>query len=61
SHGLCYRTGGDEFIVLAKADRILAEALVYQLEDEAAAWDGMLCIIKFHRKDMLTRKMWGSF
>ncbi|MBQ5398420.1 MAG: GGDEF domain-containing protein [Ruminococcus sp.] len=42
SHGLCYRTGGDEFIVLAKADRILAEALVYQLEDEAAAWDGKL-------------------
>ena len=42
SYGLCYRTGGDEFIVLAHADYILAEALVHQLADEAAAWDGSL-------------------
>lgn len=41
-YGLCYRTGGDEFIVLAHADYILAEALVHQLADEAAAWDGEL-------------------
>ena len=42
SHGLCYRTGGDEFIVLAHAGHILAEALVHQLADEVAAWDGEL-------------------
>ena len=42
SYGLCYRTGGDEFIVLAHADYILAEALVHQLADEAAAWNGSL-------------------
>ena len=42
SHGFCYRTGGDEFIVLAHAGHILAEALVHQLADEVAAWDGEL-------------------
>ena len=42
SHGLCYRTGGDEFIVLAHADLTLAEALINQLSEEAAAWDGKL-------------------
>lgn len=42
SYGLCYRTGGDEFIVLAHADHLLAEALVHQLADEAAAWNGKL-------------------
>lgn len=38
--GACYRTGGDEFIVLAQADRILAESLLNQLMEETAAWDG---------------------
>ena len=42
SHGLCYRTGGDEFIVLAHADRSLAEALIHQLYQEAEAWEGKL-------------------
>ena len=42
SHGFCYRTGGDEFIVLAHAGHILAEALVHQLADEVAAWGGEL-------------------
>ena len=41
-YGFCYRTGGDEFIVLAHAGHILAEALVHQLADEVAAWDGEL-------------------
>lgn len=39
-YGLCYRTGGDEFIVLAQADRTLAESLLRQLAEETAAWDG---------------------
>ena len=41
-YGFCYRTGGDEFIVLAYAGYNHAEALVHQLADEAAAWDGKL-------------------
>lgn len=42
SCGLCYRTGGDEFIVLAHADRAMCESLIQQLADNAAAWDGDL-------------------
>ena len=41
-YGFCYRTGGDEFIVLAYAGHNHAEALVHQLADEAAAWEGKL-------------------
>lgn len=40
SCGLCFRTGGDEFIVLAHTDRENAEALVSQLYGEADAWNG---------------------
>ena len=38
--GRCYRTGGDEFIVLAHADREKAEALIRQLAKEMKAWKG---------------------
>lgn len=41
-YGLCFRTGGDEFIVLANADRETTEKLVRQLTDEAEAWNGKL-------------------
>lgn len=40
--GLCYRTGGDEFIVLAHADRATAEELLAKLSREAENWDGKL-------------------
>lgn len=40
SYGSCYRTGGDEFIVLAHADRILAKSLINKLAQEASSWDG---------------------
>ena len=42
SCGQCYRTGGDEFIVLAHADRVLAEDLIHQLNQEASVWEGKL-------------------
>ena len=42
SYGLCFRTGGDEYIVLARADRVMAEELIYQLIKEADAWNGKL-------------------
>ena len=40
--GLCYRTGGDEFIVLAHIDREKASALLAGLYEVADAWDGKL-------------------
>ncbi len=36
--GRCYRTGGDEFIVLARADRAQAEAALEKLDAEARLW-----------------------
>lgn len=41
-YGLCFRTGGDEYIVLAHADREKAEELISQLISEADAWNGKL-------------------
>lgn len=41
-YGLCFRTGGDEYIVLAHTDRQKAEELIGQLISEADAWDGKL-------------------
>lgn len=40
--GLAYRTGGDEFIVLANIDREKADALLNQLSDKTNLWDGTL-------------------
>ena len=42
AYGLCFRTGGDEYIVLAHADQQKAEQLIRQLIEEAEAWDGEL-------------------
>ena len=42
SYGLCFRTGGDEYIVLARTDRLMAEELIYQLIKEADAWNAKL-------------------
>ena len=42
SYGLCFRTGGDEFIVLAHADKEKSDALIRQLGKEADAWNGKL-------------------
>ena len=36
----CYRTGGDEFVVLAKMDRAQAEEALVRLEQETEAWTG---------------------
>ena len=38
--GRCYRTGGDEFVILAQMDRERAAAAIEQLNREAAAWHG---------------------
>ena len=40
ANGLCFRTGGDEFIVLTNADLKTAEELLRKLERETKAWDG---------------------
>ena len=40
SYGICYRTGGDEFVVLAHADKERAEELIRRLSEEANAWKG---------------------
>ncbi len=42
SYGLCYRTGGDEFIVIARADRETAEELIRQLALETGSWRGKM-------------------
>ena len=42
NQGLCYRTGGDEFIVFAHADRQTADKLIAQLAQETADWNGAL-------------------
>ena len=36
----CYRTGGDEFIVLTRLERARAEAALARLTREAARWHG---------------------
>lgn len=38
--GQCYRTGGDEFVVLTRADRERAEAVLTRLARETGAWSG---------------------
>ena len=38
--GTCYRTGGDEFIVLARMNRSQADKALAKLTQEAAAWQG---------------------
>lgn len=38
--GVCYRTGGDEFIVLTEADRHQAYELLAKLRKEASIWHG---------------------
>ena len=40
SQGTCYRTGGDEFIVLAEADRETVEASLSVLRQAASEWCG---------------------
>ena len=41
-HGRCYRTGGDEFVVLARLDREAAHRAIAALERECADWRGKL-------------------
>jgi len=38
--GRCYRTGGDEFVILAQMGRERAAAAIEQLNRETAAWHG---------------------
>ena len=38
--GKCYRTGGDEFVVLARMNRAQTETTLVCLERETAAWTG---------------------
>lgn len=38
--GKCFRTGGDEFIVLTEADRAQADELLLKLENETKRWRG---------------------
>ena len=38
--GECYRTGGDEFVLLARMDRMRADELLGLLERETGAWHG---------------------
>ena len=38
--GRCYRTGGDEFVVLARMDRTQADTALLRLDSESAAWKG---------------------
>ena len=38
--GRCYRTGGDEFVVLVQMEKDAAEAALAALEREAAQWTG---------------------
>ena len=40
SNGMCYRVGGDEFIVLSKMDKEQAQKAIVQLKKNAAAWHG---------------------
>ena len=39
--GRCYRTGGDEFVVLAQMGKDEASAVLDRLEHDAAAWTGV--------------------
>lgn len=40
--GECYRTGGDEFIVLSRIDKKEAKNVLYNLEIETSKWTGNL-------------------
>ena len=40
ANGTCYRTGGDEFIVLAEMDKDQAQEAMTKLKQSAAAWHG---------------------
>ncbi|MBQ8305379.1 MAG: GGDEF domain-containing protein [Blautia sp.] len=41
-YGRCYRTGGDEFVVLANMDRQQAEEAVRRLDQVTSSWKGHL-------------------
>ena len=41
-HGDCYRTGGDEFVVLARMNAAKAAAMAERLESETKRWHGEL-------------------
>lgn len=41
-YGFCYRTGGDEFIVLGLVNRGKAKELIRRLSEVTAKWDGSL-------------------
>lgn len=41
-YGLCYRTGGDEFIILAHTDRKTAEELITKLSEKTGFWSGSI-------------------
>ena len=40
AEGRCYRTGGDEFVVLTSMNREEADRALVRLKEEAAAWHG---------------------
>ena len=40
--GDCFRTGGDEFIVLTRMEKLQADAALLRLERETASWTGTL-------------------
>ena len=40
--GECFRTGGDEFIVLTRMEKLQADAALLRLERETASWTGTL-------------------
>lgn len=41
-NGRCYRTGGDEFVVLARMEREKADSAIERLNRHAAGWSGEL-------------------
>lgn len=38
--GRCFRTGGDEFVVLAELNEAQAKSALNRLEEEMASWSG---------------------
>ncbi len=39
-YGMCYRTGGDEFVVLSRMEKDRISVLVQQLEEKVRSWKG---------------------
>ena len=39
-YGICYRTGGDEFVVLTKMEKDMIDVLISQLEEKTSVWHG---------------------